>query len=257
MTARWDAAVAAYKRESWLGRTLVVLSVDVALAVADDLGLDRARLAEVQPSIRAILGPAVGARIAAPLSRLPAERLLPALDSPARAFVLTYYDRVMRFSLAEDVALFCWGTTLMRFVADEALWASLGLAKDDSERLRKEFWASMETTDIQERLDEAFAKPLSDWDRRIAVAQLMPPEDEGAPGIGDQELGQAAKVVRRLSFWRLAGELLGEPGLDLLRARCQAFLETQPDIAPAFGQLYDPHLLAHPENTAGDPLHPV
>jgi hypothetical protein len=251
-----DEADAGWQRNGWLTKTLTVLSLDVTLPFASQLGIDPAQLAAVQPELRTVLGPGLDVRLADPLAQLEGTRLVDALGPSARALLRSFYDRAVRYEVADDVALFTWGTVLMRHAKDDALWRSLNLPAERSEELRKAFWASMEWSDIQEELDALFAKPLSDWDRRVAVTGLLPPEDEGQLGIGDQTLLRLAEVVRRQQFWRTVASELGEAGMATLRRKCQAFLESQPDIAKAFGQLYDPWLLAHPEIVSRDPWHP-
>jgi hypothetical protein len=256
MTVRWDDEVPDWQRDNWLTKTMAVLSLDLTVPFAHQLGIDPARLAAVQPDLRRVLGPGLDVRIADPLAQLEGSRLVYALGPSAKALVQAFYDRAVRYELADDVALFCWGTILMRHAKDDALWRSLDLPQERSEALREALWASMEWNDIQEQLDAEFAKPLSDWDRRVAVTGLLPPEDEGQLGIGDQTFLRLAEVVRRQQFWRTMAAELGGTGMATLRKKCQAFLQSQADIAKAFGQLYDPWLLAHPEIVTRDPWHP-
>jgi hypothetical protein len=256
MTARWDDEVPDWQRDGWLTRTVAVLSLDVTLPFANQLGIDPAQLASVQPELRTVLAPGLNVRIADPLAQLEGTRLVAALGPCAHALLRSFYDRAIRYEVADDVALSCWGTVLMRHAKDDALWRSLALPQHSSEELRQAFWASMEWSDIREQLDAVFARPLSDWDQRVAVAGLLPPEDEGQTSIGDQTLLRLAEVVRRQRFWRRVAHELGEPGMAALRTKCQAFLATQPDIAKTFGQLYDPWLLAHPEIPTRNSLNP-
>jgi hypothetical protein len=257
MSARWDDHLPCGERERQLAKVMTLLSLDVTRACSADLGIEEPVLAAAQPELRRVLGPPFQARLADPSVRLEGERLLGSLDPWVQPLVRTFYDQVVRYRGFEPEALFCWGVVLTRSALDDALWGSLGLPPESSDTLRKAFQASKEWSDIQKRLDAAFARPLSAWDRQVAVLGLLPPEDEGVFGIGDQALRRPAQTVREQGFWRMAGELLGHDGLRALRARCQAFLETQEDIAAAFGQLHDPWLLAHPEITASDTSKPA
>jgi hypothetical protein len=255
MSARWDDDVASFQRERWLARSMTLLSLDVTRPFAADIGIEASELVRAQPELRRVLAPPFEARLADPSVRLEAERLLGSIDPAAEALVRTFYDRVIRYYDDGAIAIFCWGIVLMRCAHDDAVWGSLGLPPESSEAVRKAFWASMEWIDIQERLDAAFAEPLSAWDRQVAVLGLLPPEDGGF-GIGDQMLLACAEVVRGQGFWRMVASLMGRDGLRELRKRCQAFLDTQEDLASAFGQLYDPWLLAHPELTLPDAPEP-
>jgi hypothetical protein len=253
MSARWDDAMDPYRYQHLLMDAMTVLSLDVTRAVVTDLDLaiDKAELVVAQPELRRVLAPPFQARLADPSLRFEAERLLGSLNPETQRLVGAFYDRVLRYARVEK-ALFCWDIVLMRYAKDDVLWGTLNLPPESSEALRKAFRASNEWGDIQKRLDAAFERPLSTWDRQVAVLGLLPPEDEGVFGIGDQDLRTAAEVVRKQGFWRMMAEPLGHDALRSMRARCQAFLETQKDIAPWFGRLHDPWLLAHPELTLPD-----
>jgi hypothetical protein len=236
---------------------MTVLSLDVTRGFSDDLGIEGPWLDVVQPALRRGLTAPFQALFATSSRTLPAEEFLGSLAPEAASLTRSFYDRVLRYSTGEPNAHFCWDITLLRCAQNAAVWSSLPYPPEHSRALRDAFWASNESMDIQERLDEAFARPLSTWDRQVADLGLLPPEDEWAFGIGDQTLRYAAIAVRKQGFWRASAERLGEEGLRALRVTCQAFLETQADLAPAFGQLYDPWLLAHPEITSGDALNPA
>jgi hypothetical protein len=256
MTVRWDQNVMPLRRTRWLGHAMTMLSLDVTRACADDLGLEAPWLDVAQPALRSGLAAAFQALVATSSTSLPAEQLIGSLPPEVASMTWSFYDRVLRYSIGEPNAHFCWDIILMRCAQNPAVWSSLPYPRESSEALREAFWASMQSEDIQRHLDEAFARPLSTWDGQVAVLRLLPPEDEGEFGLGDQKLRTAACAVRKQRFWRGVAELLGEEGLRALRLSCQAFLETQADLAPAFGQLFDPWLLAHPEITSEDPLNP-
>lgn len=247
MTARWDDAAPAFRRNRWLMDTMVLLSLDVTRAVATDLALEGALLVAAQPELRRILTPPFRERLADPAARFQAEQLLSLSEPPVQLLIRTFYDRVTRYAEAEPSALFCWGIVLTRCANSEAAWGSLGLPSRSSSALREGLLATLAWTDIQERLDAAFAKGLSPWDTQVAVLRLFPPPDEAAFGISDIPLSKSAKVVRKQGFWKMAAAHLGADGLRMLRVHAQAFLATQKDLAEAFGQLDDPWLLAHPE----------
>lgn len=249
MSTRWDDTVPAYQRERWLLEALALLSLDVTGAVAADLGIGASAFEAMQSALRRGLAPALQARLNDPLAPLEANRLLGLIEPEVQTRIRSYYDEVVRYQ--QSKALFCWGIVLNRCARDDALWRSLWMFPEMFETLRNSFWASEETLDIQERLDAAFEVPLSAWDVQVATLGLFPPE-EGVFGIGDQWLLRPARVVRQQAFWRNAARGLGPEGLREVHTRAQAFLTTQKDLAPAFGLLHDPWLLAHPELTQPD-----
>jgi hypothetical protein len=251
MSARWDDDQPGYRREAWLLRAMDVLSLDVTRAIAGDLGLDEPTRMLAQQEVRRVLDPYFQKRLADPSERFPAQPMLAALDPAVQVLVHAFYDEVIRYSDGEPNALFCWGIVLITLNRGGSLWDALALPPTSSVELREAFRAThLAVDDIQDRLDAALAEPLSPWDQRVAVLRLFPPiDDDAAFGIEDTSLRAYAQVKRRQSFWRLAAAQLGEGGLRDLRARAQAFLATQKDLVQAFGQLYDPWLLAHPELT--------
>ena len=256
MSARWDDNEPADQRERWLLKVMTLLSLDVTRAVVADLGLDEHAHEAAQPELRRVLAPLFQARLAAPSASFDAERLLGSLDPDVRAMVRAFYDGVLRYQDAQPNALFCWGIVLMRCAQTPALWDSLSLPPESSSALRGAFWATRESDDIQERADAVCAKPLSAWDTQVAVLRLLPPLDEGQFGIGAERLAWPAQVVRQQGFWRSMAGVLGPEGLRTLHVHCQAYLATQADIAPAFGKLHDPWLLAHPELDVPDTSDP-
>lgn len=249
MRMRWDDTELDLRRERWLGQAMIVLSLDVTRAVADDLGIEGPRLDLAQPALRRALAAPFQMLRATSSKKLPAVPLLGSLAPEAAALTQSFYDRVLRYSIGEPNALFCWDIMLMRCAQNDAMWSSLPCPRELSEPLREAFRASSQSEDIEKRLDEALARPLSTWDNEVAVLGLLPAEDEGAY-FGDQTLLTAACAVRKQGFWREVAERLGEGGVRAFRSSCQAILETQADLAPAFGQLFDPWLLAHPEITS-------
>jgi hypothetical protein len=228
---------------------MTVLSLDLTRAVADDLGIEGPRLDLAQPALRRGLAVPFQVLLATSSKVLPAVQLLGSLAPEAAALTQAFYDRVLRYSVGEPNALFCWDITLMRCAQNDAMWSSLPYPREFSEPLRAAFWASMQSEDIEKRLDEALARPLSTWDKQVAILGLLPVEDEGVY-FGDQTLRTATCAVRKQGFWRGVAERLGEDGVRAFRSTCQAILETQADLAPTFGQLFDPWLLAHPEITS-------
>jgi len=246
-TNRWDRDLPHHKHEQLIGEAISVLSLDATRTMATDLAVDPAILSSSQPEIRRVLAPALQVRLADPSFLVPWGQLHASVDARAHALVQEFYDRVVRYKSEQDAALFCWRIVLGRCASDERSWGALGLPTESSDTLREALRASRNTDDIQERAEAALATPLSDWDRFVASANVLSPSDDGALGIGEQALGSPAKVVRVQSFWRTAAKELGAEGLQALRAKAQAFLATQEDIAPDFGQLFDPWLLAHPE----------
>lgn len=250
MSARWDDDEPAYRRERWLLHAMAVLSLDVTRAIAGDIGIEEGTLQKVQQEARRVLDPHFQKRLADPSASLPVSQMFAALDPTTQALVRAFYDEVIRYVDADSNALFCWGIVLMRCAMNDALWDALGLPPESSAEIRDAFRAShMSSDDIQDRLDAALEKPLSPWDKQVAALRLFPPPDDSVFGISDVRLGSYAKVKRGQGFWRFAAERLGTAGLHDLHVRAQAFLATQQDLAQAFGQLYDPWLLAHPELT--------
>jgi hypothetical protein len=196
VTARWDDAVLVYGRKRWLAEAMTVLSLDVTRGFSDDLGIEGPLLDVVQPALRRGLAAPFQELFATSSRRLPAEELLGSLAPAAASLTRSFYDRVLRYSTGEPNAHFCWDITLMRCAQNAAVWSSLPYPPEHSKALRDAFWASMESMYIHERLDEAFARPLSTWDRQVADLGLLPPEDEWVFGIGDQTLRYAAVAVR-------------------------------------------------------------
>jgi hypothetical protein len=252
VSARWDDDQPDYQRNSWLVDAMSLLSLDVTRAVATDLGIEEHALLIAQSELRRVLTPPFQACLVDPNVQFLAEPLLGALDPEIQTLVRSYYDRVIRYTSGERVALPCWEIVLARCAREDALWDSIWLDPDSTGTLRQAFLASTEYGDIEDRMEAVFAQPLSAWDTQAAVLQLFLPPDEGVFGIAEETLSRPAKTVRRQGFWRIAAQLLGRDRLRTLQARGQAFLATQADIASAFGKLHDPWLLAHPELTQPD-----
>jgi hypothetical protein len=249
MSIRWDEAESAFQRNRWLMDTMVLLSLDIARRVAKDLALEDKSILTAQAELRRVLAPPFQERLADPSVSFHADILFGLCELPVQKLVREFYDRVIRYAEAEPSALFDWGIVLMRCAKTDSLWSSLALPPGSSNFLRESLVASLQWTDIQERLDAAFANRLSSWDTQVAVLRLFPPQEENTFGISEIPFSKAAKIVRKQGFWRAAAEHLGADGLRKLHIRAQEFLATQADLAEAFGQLYDPWLLAHPEVT--------
>jgi hypothetical protein len=229
---------------------MTLLSLDVTRAIAGDLGIEENALVAARHELRRVLAEPFQARLADPAAPFPAEALLDALEPAVQTLVRACYDQVIRYSDPDSVGLGGWTDVLIRCALSDALWVSLELPAQASGELRAAFRAThVSDEDVGARVDAALEAPLSRWDRLVATLRIFPPPDDVAFGISEVRLRAYAEVVRRQSFWRMTAERLGADGLRALYARAQAFLETQQDLAPVFGRLYDPWLLAHPENT--------
>jgi hypothetical protein len=237
---------------------MTFFSLDVARAVAGDLRIEESALTAAQQELRRVLAGPFRGRLADPAAVLPVEELLGSVDPAVQARVRAFYDQVGRYSDSDSMGLGGWATVLIRCAIDDDLWASLELPAAASVELRAAFRAThMSDEDMWERIEAALAEPLSDWDKLVAALRIFPPPEDVAFGISEIQLRSYAKVARRQSFWRTAADRLGVEGLHALCARAQAFLDTQQDVAPAFGRLFDPWLLAHPEITTPDATVPA
>jgi hypothetical protein len=245
MTSRWDANLAGPDRELLWQNAALTLSLDATRAVAGDLDVDEAELAAAQPEIRRLLSPAMDRRLRGEHAALEVEAKLPSMSDPARELLRRFRDHVVRYADEQPWCHQAWIWVLRACDRSDERWRSLGLPADVSPELQRASRKMRRREDFEERAEAALSGKLSPWDLRIAALRLLPTPD-GTPGIDTVWLTSCGRVVFSTRFWRQAALLLGKEGLAALRARASEIAGEDEELRP-FRDLYDPWLLAHPE----------
>ena len=183
---------------------ITLLSMDVVIAFDDLMGLvlpDRQDFVAVLRSLILDLRREYAATGTFYSSKLVSDTLASKLGVGLRDHLSWWGSRIFEKSTQDHLDLNAWTITLRHCRHELALWEQLGLPSNVSADALREFLRSIDTNEYEDRREQVYAQPLSDWYLRMYALNDFDDENDFAPPGPGSYLYPTVMTYQGYRFW--------------------------------------------------------